>query len=286
MPSWTSPRVSCSGFPISRVMRSAISSFRRVRMSPTRRSTSPRAGAGVLLHSSKPHLADRTASATSASPDSGNRPMMSLLSAGFTFWKYSPVEGATHLPPMKFLKSVMFDLVRARDRPSFARPGCWMQGVGFRITHARQHFHRAEDHAPEHEQERQRVSARRAMAPRPHRTPDAAGGHHTDRRQITEETNPAARVVGPEDDAHAKRYREQQSEKDAKRARRPLLLQVLGSGRRGLGTLGRLALGREQRLVGDRLQLAIDLGHLFRPVAIGHCQDPPVAITPPSPALA
>src|SRR5438309_2049665 len=64
-----------------------------------------RAGAGVFRQTSKPHFADCTARSTSSSLDSGKRPMMSDLSAGFTFSKYSPVDGATHFPAMKFLKS-------------------------------------------------------------------------------------------------------------------------------------------------------------------------------------
>ena len=44
-------------------------------MSPMRRSTSPRAGAGVARQTSNPRRADSTALSTSAAPDSGKRPI-------------------------------------------------------------------------------------------------------------------------------------------------------------------------------------------------------------------
>jgi hypothetical protein len=68
-------------------MRSAISSFRFTMMSPTRRSTSPRAGAGVLRHVSKPRFAEATARTTSSRPDFGKRPTTSETSAGLTLSK-------------------------------------------------------------------------------------------------------------------------------------------------------------------------------------------------------
>src|SRR5436190_1034142 len=39
-------------------------------------------------------------------PDFGNRPISSLWLAGFRFSKCSPVAGSTHLPLMKFLKTL------------------------------------------------------------------------------------------------------------------------------------------------------------------------------------
>ena len=58
--------------------RSAISSFRLVMRSPTRRSTSPRAGAGVRRQISNPRCAPtRPPCSTSAAPDSGKRPIAS-----------------------------------------------------------------------------------------------------------------------------------------------------------------------------------------------------------------
>ena len=69
---------------------------------PTRRSTSPRAGAGVRRHRSNPRAADATARSTSAAFESGKRPIRSRVSAGLRFSKYSPLAGAHQAPAMKF----------------------------------------------------------------------------------------------------------------------------------------------------------------------------------------
>src|ERR1035437_6476745 len=104
IPSCTSPRVSASGFPISRVITSASSSLRAIRMSPARRSTSPRAGPGVRRQISKPRIAEATAASTSACPESGKWPITSRVSAGFALSKCLPSAGATHWPAMKFFR--------------------------------------------------------------------------------------------------------------------------------------------------------------------------------------
>src|SRR3954468_9673692 len=107
------------------------------------------------------------------------------------------------------------------------------------------------------------------MAPRPHGAPDAAGRHDADGCQIAGESEPTPRVVRPEVYPDAQRYREQEPEENAERARGALLLEIVGA--RGGGRSFRwAAFRREQRLVGDRLQLAVDLRQLLRPVALGH----------------
>jgi hypothetical protein len=68
---------------------------------------SPRAGAGVLRQISKPRFADATAFSTSAALESGNRPMTSVVSAGFTFSKCSPEDGSDQAPAMKLRKIFM-----------------------------------------------------------------------------------------------------------------------------------------------------------------------------------
>src|SRR6266446_2335556 len=84
-----------------------------MRSCPTRCSTCPRIGAGVLDHCAKPRLADAIARFTSSGPERGKRPMTSFQSAGLRLSKYSPVEGTTQSPAMKFLKSMAFTV---RDR--------------------------------------------------------------------------------------------------------------------------------------------------------------------------
>jgi hypothetical protein len=106
MPSCTSPPVSATTLPISRVIASAMSAFLAVSRSPTRRSTSPRTGAGVRDQVRNPSRAERTAASTSSAPESGKQPIRSVVSAGLRFSKYRPVLGATHLPAMKLRKFV------------------------------------------------------------------------------------------------------------------------------------------------------------------------------------
>src|SRR5438309_1310571 len=159
MPSCTSPLVSVSGLPISRVMRSAISSLRLLMRSPIRRITSPRAGAGVARQISNPRRADSTARSTSAAPESGNRPIVSDRSAGFLFSKYSPLIGGTQSPPMKFLK-VFIENDGTVERwnggtltvpPSLTRPDRWVRGIGLRVADTRQDFDGAEHEAPQNQ---------------------------------------------------------------------------------------------------------------------------------------
>src|SRR5262245_32596053 len=90
-------------------MSAAISSLRDARMSPARRITSPRSGAGVARQISNPRLADATARLTSSAVESGNVPTTSFVSAGLTLSKVSPFDEATHLPAMKFWKTLVIE---------------------------------------------------------------------------------------------------------------------------------------------------------------------------------
>src|SRR5688572_17083897 len=103
MPSCTSPAVSFRTLPISRVIAREISSLRVARISPARRITSPRNGAGVRRQTSNPRFADSTARSRSSAFDRGQDPITSFGSAGLRFSKYSPLAGATHSPAIRFL---------------------------------------------------------------------------------------------------------------------------------------------------------------------------------------
>src|SRR4051812_45314427 len=103
------------------------------------------------------------------------------------------------------------------------------------------------------------------MAPRPHGAPDAAGRHDANGCQIAGESESTPRVVRPEVYPNAQGYREQEPEENAERARGTLLLEIVGA-RGGGRPLSRGALRGEQRFVGDRLQLPVDLRQLLRPV--------------------
>src|SRR5438309_6026089 len=104
MPSCTSPRVSASTFPISRVIARAICSLRSTSSWPTRCSTWPRTGAGVFDQRANPRCAEAIARCMSVGVERGNNPIRSFWSAGLRFSKYSPLVGAAHSPAMKFLK--------------------------------------------------------------------------------------------------------------------------------------------------------------------------------------
>src|SRR6266850_2180279 len=146
MPSCTSPPVSVSTLPISHVMALAISSLRSTSSSPTRNSTWPRIGAGVFDHWAKPRFAEATARLRSSGPDRGNRPMTSFQSAGLRFSKYSPVEGATHSPAMKFLNcSVMFLFVGFGAEPDGLLAG---------VADPREHDAHDEHEPPDNDQDR------------------------------------------------------------------------------------------------------------------------------------
>src|SRR6266853_575411 len=82
-----------------------MSSLRLTSSWPTRCRTWPRMGAGVLDHCAKPRLAEAIARFKSSGPERGKRPITSFQSAGLRFSKYSPVEGTTQSPAMKFLNS-------------------------------------------------------------------------------------------------------------------------------------------------------------------------------------
>src|SRR6266850_74273 len=186
MPSCTSPRVSVRTLPISRVIARAIASFRSTSSSPTRCSTWPRTGAGVLDHWAKPRLADSIAFSMSAGPERGNRPITSFQSAGLRFSKYSPVEGATHSPAMKFLKVSGMSALGAEER-------CDNLGV----ADTRQHLARGEDEAPDDEQLGQEVRNAEAPAPRRETAPHAGDDQRAHADKIEDELEAAAVRVGP-----------------------------------------------------------------------------------------
>src|SRR5882672_3039601 len=100
--SWTSPRVSASTFPISRVMRRASSSFRSRRISAARKMCSARRGAGTRRQEAKARAAAFTAASTSSGPESGKVPTTSDSRAGFRFSKVLPERDGSHFPPMRF----------------------------------------------------------------------------------------------------------------------------------------------------------------------------------------
>src|SRR6266850_5107990 len=158
MPSCTSPRVSASTLPISRVIARAIASLRSTSRSPTRCSTCPRIGAGVLDHWAKPRLADSIAFSMSAGPERGNRPITSFQSAGLRFSKYSPVEGATHSPAMKFLKvSAISDQTSAVGCDLRGRLGTEPDGLRAAVPDPGKHGGYRQHRAPEQDQQRKDV---------------------------------------------------------------------------------------------------------------------------------
>src|SRR6266513_1187581 len=193
MPSWTSPRVSARTFPISRVMARAIRSLRCTSKSPTRCSTSPRIGAGVLDHWANPRWADATARVTSSGPDRGKQPITSSHSAGLRFSKYAPVRGATHSPAMKFLKF-----------SGMGGAGCWALGVrpwgSTRQRHvgaqpqrlrpgadARQYFPGHEKNPPDDEDLRHDVGEAEAPLPGCEAGPQPGGDHGGRAQQVEDQ---------------------------------------------------------------------------------------------------
>src|SRR5689334_3138343 len=102
------------------------------------------------------------------------------------------------------------------------------------------------------------------MTPRPYRAPDTTRRDHTDRREVAEEPDAAARVVRPKINADGERHGEQEAQENTQRTRRALLLEVLrflGGCLRSLGSSAFLR--RKQGFIGDRFELPIDLRHLF-----------------------
>src|SRR5262245_64553171 len=84
-------------------MSRAKSSFRSTSLSPARRTTSARFGAGGSRQRSNARAAAATAASTSRASPSGKSPTRSVRSAGLRFSNHLPVEAATHSPPMKFM---------------------------------------------------------------------------------------------------------------------------------------------------------------------------------------
>src|SRR2546422_8344615 len=182
-------------------MARAIASLRWTSRSPTRCSTSPRIGAGVLDHWANPRLADATARATSSGPERGKQPITSSQSAGLRFSKYAPVRGATHSPAMKFLKfSGMSVLgvrcevgVSARQRHVGTQP----QG-GRLVADARQYFPRQEENPPDDEDLRDHVCEAEASFPGRNAGPQPRGDHGGHAQEIEDQPQTTAVRIGPD----------------------------------------------------------------------------------------
>src|SRR5690242_8497223 len=147
-------------------MARATSSLRWTSKSPTRCSTSPRIGAGVLDHWANPRLADAMARVTSSGPERGKQPITSSQSAGLRFSKYAPVRGATHSPAMKFLKFSGMVGVGCRVTVSARQWYVGAQPQGCRlVADARQHFPRQKENPPDDEDLRNHVGEAEASLP-------------------------------------------------------------------------------------------------------------------------
>src|ERR1017187_2075589 len=107
MASWTSPRVSFSTLPISRVMSRAWSSLRSIRISAARKTISARRGAGTRRHLANARLAASTAASTSALFDRWKVATTSRVSAGLRSSKVRPLTDSTHSPSIKFLNTLV-----------------------------------------------------------------------------------------------------------------------------------------------------------------------------------
>src|SRR5882762_202917 len=112
--SCTSPRVSASTFPISRVMSRENSSLRFTSSSAARKRISARLGAGTRRQDLYASLAAATAASTSSREESGKTPISSSTFAGLRFSSVFPLRGATHSPLMKFLYACEADAVAIR----------------------------------------------------------------------------------------------------------------------------------------------------------------------------
>src|ERR1700681_2257847 len=113
MASCTSPRVSLSTLPISRVMSRAYSSLRSIRISAARNTISARRGAGTRRHLAKARLAASTAASTSALLERWKMATTSRVSAGVRSSKVCPLADSTHSPSMKFLKTLVLVVLPA-----------------------------------------------------------------------------------------------------------------------------------------------------------------------------
>src|SRR5690242_7565073 len=251
MPSCTSPRVSASTLPISRVIASAICSFRCTSRSPTRWSTSPRSGAGVLDHCAKPRLADSTARATSSGPDRGKQPMTSFQSAGLRFSKYAPVRGPTHSPAMKFLKFSGMGNQESGVRclvssvlTGLRNVGAQPRGLRFGAD-AREHFPRHQEDAPDDEDLRDDVGKSKPSPPRRNACPHAGGDDRRYAQEVEHHPQPAPVGIGPpaRRDADADQHAEPDLQPRPQAARRSIERAGPGegTGAHGLAPEGRLA---------------------------------------------
>ena len=97
--SWTSPAASARTFPISRTICSVSSSLRSSNLRATRKSSSPRFGAGTRRQSTYAAFAASIARSMSSVPESGKIPSTSPF-AGLVVSKVSPPAASTHSPPM------------------------------------------------------------------------------------------------------------------------------------------------------------------------------------------
>src|ERR1043165_8641422 len=167
MPSCTSPPVSASTLPISRVIARETSALRSTSSCPTRCNTCPRIGAGVFDHCANPRFAAAIARGRSAAPERENSPIGSCQSAGLRFSKYSPVDGATQSPAMKFLNrgAVMISLCGTKE------------GHGGLSVNPGQELPTGERDTPNDQNDRQRVGDAEPPFPGRQRAPDARDGH-------------------------------------------------------------------------------------------------------------
>src|SRR5437763_15428915 len=191
-------------------MARAISSLRWTSRTPTRCSTSPRIGAGVLDHCANPRWADATARVTSSGPERGKQPITSSESAGLRFSKYAPVRGATHSPAMKFLKfSGMLGVrswVSARQRHVRAQPQRFRLGA-----EARQDFPRHEENPPDDEDLGDHMGDAEAPLPGRNARPQPRGDHGGHAQQVKDQSKAAAVRLRP--DAGTDTDRDEQAER-------------------------------------------------------------------------
>src|SRR6476619_1760662 len=80
-----------------------------------------------------------------------------------------------------------------------------MTWIGFGVPDSRKDLHGAEHETPQENEQRQRMRATRAMPPRPHGAPDAAGHNDRDGAEVGGEPKAAAHFVRPHDHPHAER---------------------------------------------------------------------------------
>src|ERR1700722_14529671 len=129
MASCTSPRVSDSGLPISRVMSRARSSLRFTSDSAARYKISARRGAGNSRQCLNAAFAASTASFTSSCVEDGKIPTSSPRLAGLRFSNVPPRRASTHSPLIRFLWLLETALVVMMLPPGFDR-GVLLKTVG------------------------------------------------------------------------------------------------------------------------------------------------------------